>query len=264
MRRLAAVVGAVIALALLAASAFGATITAHIGSFYFEDATVGDGEIDVHVGDQVKFIVDDGGAGGKPHSVVVTELGIDSGGLLAGSTYVTPVLDTPGTYILFCRFHRVSQDHWTTLVVTGTKATPKPTPAPTVVTPSPPPGSLPAPAASPSGGATPSPRASGGASGPPAASPGATAATPAPSGIDANGSGDPGLAATPGASGGGPAASAPGPGTSDAPPLPSGVTGPTSLTWLRSVVVGALVLPALVAVAAIAFLAAKKRARPGP
>lgn len=240
MRRLGALAGALFA-ALAAGSIAAATVSVHVGNYYFEDSTVDDGKVVAKVGDQLRFLVDDNG-GTKPHSVVVTELGIDSGPLLAGSTYVTPALDRPGTFTLFCRVHRVNFDHFTTLIVTGEAATPKPTlpptpkvtPAPTATLPTSTSGSSPAPG--PTGGSV---------------------ATATPS---AGGSGSPSPEVTPGPSdSGAPGATILLPSATPGELLPPGVTGPPTRTWLRSVLVGALVLPGIAITAAAAWLLASRR-----
>lgn len=245
MRRLGVVAGVLLA-ALAAGSIAAATVNVHVGSYYFEDATIDDGRVVAKVGDQLRFLIDDSGGGNKPHTVVVAELGIDSGALLQGSTFVTPVLDTPGTFTLFCRVHRANFDHFTTLVVTGQAATPKPTPAPT---PPPTPKVTPAPTATqpaPTSGSSAAPVPTGG-----------SGATAAPS-VGAGGTPTPG--ATPGPSDSpAPGAASSQPSATPDEPLPPGVTGPPTLTWLRSVLVGALVLPGIAIVAAAAWLVASRR-----
>ncbi|HET9444087.1 MAG TPA: hypothetical protein VFO65_12235 [Acidimicrobiales bacterium] len=102
-------------LALLAAPAWAALTQVSVGNFYFDDASAGDGVVAVPVGDQVRFVVMDGGPG-TPHTVEVDELGIHSGALSAGETFTTPPLDRPGTYRLYCKPHD-KRGHVATLVV---------------------------------------------------------------------------------------------------------------------------------------------------
>ncbi|MDP1818869.1 MAG: hypothetical protein Q8K58_03140 [Acidimicrobiales bacterium] len=107
-----------------------------VGNFYYEDATVGDGEIQIRQGDQLRFIVEDDGPG-TPHSVEVDALGIHSGGLSTGDTYTTPPIQQTGSFRLYCKLHE-NREHVTTLVVragttsptTTTVAAATPAPAP--------------------------------------------------------------------------------------------------------------------------------------
>lgn len=108
-----------------------ATVGVSVGNYYFEDAAVGDGKVTAKVGDQLRFTVVEGAG----HTVTIDELGIDSGLLSPGAVFVTPVLQTPGTYTLYCKPH-LNRGHRTTLVVTGT-ATPTTTTAPATTTTSP-------------------------------------------------------------------------------------------------------------------------------
>lgn len=98
------------------------------GTFYFDDAAVGDGKVEITQGDQIRFVADDGGQAGKPHSANVTELNIKSGSLSPGQTYTTPPIDQAGTFKLFCFFHEKA-GHWTTLVVRSDGSTPTTTTA---------------------------------------------------------------------------------------------------------------------------------------
>lgn len=86
------------------------------GTFYFDDASAGDGRVEIRQGDQIRFVADDGGQGGKPHSAKVDELGIDSGSLSRGQTFTTPPIEQAGTFKLYCKFHE-GAGHWSTLVV---------------------------------------------------------------------------------------------------------------------------------------------------
>lgn len=249
MRRVALVAGALLAVA-TAGSLAAATINVHVGSYYFEDSSVGDGRVVAQVRDQLRFFVDDNG-GTKPHSIVVTELGIDSGPLVAGSTYVTPVLDKPGTFTLFCRVHRVSFDHFTTLIVAGEATTPRPTPPPTPKPGPTPAGSQPSTTATATHapGATRNPGSSlAASSGPGTPPPPGTTFAPLESSPTTLGSPLPGGAD-------------PVPSPAPEGPLLPGVTGPPTLQWLRSVLVGALVLPGIALSAAGAWLLSSRRGR---
>ena len=106
---------------------------ANIGNYYYEDVRTRDRtKIVVRKGDQVSFTVRETAA--RPHTVEVEELGINSGDLLIGQTYTTPVLDRPGNFYLFCGPHE-SRGHHARLIVQAPpatpEATPRPTPAPT-------------------------------------------------------------------------------------------------------------------------------------
>jgi plastocyanin len=235
-----------------ARSVLAATPTVHVGSYYFEDATVGDGQVVASTGDRLRFVFDDSGSGGRRHTATVAEIpGFDSGAQPKGATWTSPVLTQPGTYRLFCRVHQnAPNNHFTTLVVTGpaitpapTSAAPKPTPGPTPASASP--GSSPAAttgtsATPPGGGASPDSEAS--------ASPPDGSATAAPS--EAPGASDPGGIASPAPSG----SAADGPGSDPGP-------GPT--TWLRSLLVGLLAaVPIAAAGIAAGFLERRRSGRP--
>ncbi len=263
MRRLAFLVVLILAGAASASNVLAATVNVHAGSYYFEDGTVGDGKITAQVGDQIRVYVDDGGGrSGKPHSVNVDELGIHSGSLAKGSVYVTPPLLTAGSFRFYCKFHKAApNNHWTTLIVSGATATPKPTPAPTSKP-------TPAPTLAPGVTATPKPTLAPGAT--PTATPGATP-TATPGATLATGA----SATPPGASGeasaapqasDGAIAVLPDGGDDPAPSsgmdedlLPSGVTTPGDLPWLRSVWVGLAALIPLAALALAAIGMARRR-----
>lgn len=114
-------------------SAQAALSEVHLGNFYYEDATVGDGKIEIRQGDQIRFVADDNGPG-TPHTVEVDALGIHSGGLSTGQTYTTPPIQQAGSFKLYCKFHE-NKGHVTTLVVladgTATTAATTTTAAPT-------------------------------------------------------------------------------------------------------------------------------------
>jgi hypothetical protein len=108
-----------------------ATVNVNVGNYYFEDATIGDGKVTARVGDQLRLTVVDRGTDGRPHTADVDGLGFHSGALQPGSTWVSPVITKPGTFQLYCKVHLRSQNHQTTLVVSGTAITPAPSRAPT-------------------------------------------------------------------------------------------------------------------------------------
>lgn len=120
-RIVVALVIAVAATAGLSSVVFASVNDVQLGNFYYEDATVGDGKIEIRQGDQIRFITEDNGPG-TPHTVEVDELGIHSGGLSTGQTYTTPVIKQTGTFTLYCKFHE-NRGHVTTLVVYPTTTT---------------------------------------------------------------------------------------------------------------------------------------------
>lgn len=134
MRRARLIVATLIAVAATAALSsvvFASVNDVRLGNFYYEDATVGDGKIEIRQGDQLRFITEDNGPG-TPHTVEVDELGIHSGGLSTGQTYTTPVINQTGTFTLYCKFHE-NRGHVTTLVVRPSTTTTTP-PATTTTT----------------------------------------------------------------------------------------------------------------------------------
>lgn len=140
---------------------FGGTALAalrgvHVGSNYFEDATVGDGKIEIRQGDQLRFITDDNGTGGKPHTAEVDELGIHSGFLATGETYTTPPIQQVGSFKLYCSFHEAA-GHKTTLVVLSSGTATTTTAAPTTTR-----GTSPATAGGATGGSSSGATAAGG------------------------------------------------------------------------------------------------------
>jgi plastocyanin len=88
-----------------------------VGSYFYEDATEGDGKIEAKVGDQLQFVFVDNGRG-SPHTVEIDELGIHSGNVGTGGTFTTPPLTKPGTYRVYCKPHE-NKGHFTTLIVHG-------------------------------------------------------------------------------------------------------------------------------------------------
>lgn len=228
-----------------AVPALAATIGVSVGSYYFEDATVGDGKVTAKVGDQLRFTVVEGAG----HTVTIDELGIDSGQLSPGAVFVTPVLQTPGTYTLYCKPH-LSRGHRTTLVVTGT-ATPTTTAPATTTT-------LPVTSTTRPGTATP------GTTTPGAVPPGTTTPGVTTPGVTTPGATTPGDT-TPGASLPGdttPGDTTPGDTTPDTT-LATGVIASGGTPWLRSVNAALIALPVVAIAAAIATAMAARRSRSG-
>lgn len=216
----------------LGGSAAAATVSVSVGNYFFEDASVGDGRITARVGDQLTFTV----VGGSGHTVTVDALGIDSGQLPLGATFVTPVLGTPGTYTLYCRPH-VERNHRTTLVVVGSAATttvPATTAPPVTV--------------------APTTTVIGSTTVPGAAAPGATTTSVAEVGVSGT-TPDGGTTAT---EGGG---SVPGATVGDGDLLPVGVTAPDGTPWLRSVWVALAALVVMVGVVTAAVAVGERRHR---
>ena len=110
--------GAAVVLGTTAGPARAANVvTIRVGSYYFEDGSVGDGVVTAQVGDQLRFVFDDSG-----HSADVDALGISTGTLGSGAVFVTSPITQAGTFELYCRPHR-RLGHRTNLVVTGVAAT---------------------------------------------------------------------------------------------------------------------------------------------
>lgn len=248
-RALVAAGGSVVAgAAAIAAPVFAATVDVAVGNYYFEDSTVGDGTVTARQGDQLRFSFVEGAG----HTVTISALGIDSGQLPVGATYVTPPLGTPGTYSLICTTHR-TRNHAATLVVLasggGTTTTnPPPTTRPSTTTStstSTPtssttdPGS-PTPSVAPPGGTTADGSGSGGTVAPGGTTDPAEPGNSAVSGGDADGDQDAGAAEGDGL-------------------LPVGVTGGDGRPWLRAVWVALGTLPFFAAAVALAEWAARRR-----
>lgn len=231
--------GAVVAAAFaLGGSAAAATVGVSVGNYYFEDSSVGDGRVTARVGDQLRFTVVEGAG----HTVTVDALGIDSGQLPIGATFVTPALSTPGNYTLYCRSH-INRNHVTTLVVVGSTATT--TVPPTTVTPA-------------------------------TTTPGATTTTPGATTVP--GVVPPGVTTT-SAAGGGVVVTTPDGGTvsptdggvaggsvpvsidATGELLPTGVIAPDGTPWLRSVWVALGALAVMVGVVAAAIRAGERHHR---
>lgn len=228
--------------AMLAGSAAAATVGVSVGNYYFEDSTVGDGQVVANVGDQLKLTVVEGAG----HTVTIDALGIDSGQLVPGAVFVTPALNTPGTYTLYCRTH-IARGHATTLVVRGstttttrpartTSTTPASTTTSTTVVATVPGGDTPVSSGTPDGGGGSS--GGGGTSGDGGTSSGSgtsSGGSIAPGGSSVvDGSGDP-------------------TGTNvDGELLPVGVIEPGGTGWLRSLWIGLLLLPVIAAAVTVA------------
>jgi plastocyanin len=183
--RVGATAGTVGVLALAAAAWFAlpaqaATRDVHVGSFYFEDASKGDGRVVVDQGDRITFTWDEPA---PPHTATVDGM-FDSGERVTPQTYTTSPLTKAGTYTLYCRVHGPERHH-ASLVVTGKgsaapTASPstRPSPSPSRIT-SPPASPKPSPVASPHRTLSPTPIRST-ATAPSASSPTAVRVIPAP------------------------------------------------------------------------------------
>jgi plastocyanin len=115
-----------------AAIAQAAVSDVRVGNFYFEDGSVGDGQIVITAGDQLRFIVEDSGPG-TPHTIDIDAFGVHSGNMAKGETFTTPALTEPGTYALYCSLHR-NRGHETTLVILAAPGTTTTTASPTTTT----------------------------------------------------------------------------------------------------------------------------------
>ena len=104
-----------------------ATQGVRVGSFYFEDASAGDGRVVVDAGDRITFTFE----GQSQHTATVDGV-FDSGRRSAPQTYTTSALTRAGTYTLYCAVHGAA-NHGTSLVVRGTAASPSPSPSPAPV-----------------------------------------------------------------------------------------------------------------------------------
>lgn len=235
---------------------WAATITVRTGSYYFEDATVGDGQIVASVGDRLQFLIEDSGKG-TPHTIESDALGIHSGPLTTNTTYTTPVLSQPGTFYFYCKPHENKGHHTNVVVLGNATATSTPAPAPTAP-----------PTPAPTAAVTPAPTAAV-TSAPTAAAPSAAATTPSSATAA-----PPAAAATPASSaeatGRTPASGQPS-ASQAGTPLPSNdnavarsgggqvVRAPTTI-WLRSVFVGLLLLAPVLGLAGLAgWLSSRRR-----
>ena len=128
---LLASLGVLGALALIGTASAASVVNVTSGNFFFEDGSVGDGQIVINAGDQLRVEVVEG----TRHTVDIEAFGESSATMDTGDVYVTNPLNTPGTYELFCRTHR-NRGHTTTLVVVGqaTTTTAAPTTTTTVAT----------------------------------------------------------------------------------------------------------------------------------
>ncbi|MDX6200042.1 MAG: hypothetical protein QOJ79_3193 [Actinomycetota bacterium] len=182
--RVAAAVAALATLVALTLPAAAATRAVRVGSFYFDDATRGDGQVVVTQGDRITFTFE----GKNQHTATVDGL-FNSGTKSPGQRYTTPLLTRVGTFTLYCQIHGAPR-HVTVLSIrrrpspapspTRAQRSPAPTPA---KTPAPPPASAarsptPRPSPSPSASASASPKSS--PSPTPRPSPAARPTSPAP------------------------------------------------------------------------------------
>lgn len=94
---LVAVLASILYVAVVGSVAFAATVTVTTGSYYF-----GSGLVTANVGDQLRFVMEDGGKG-TPHTVEIDALGIHSGPIVTKGSYTTPELLKPGTYRIYCK-----------------------------------------------------------------------------------------------------------------------------------------------------------------
>lgn len=122
-----AVLGSILYVAAVGSAAYAATITVRTGSYYF-----GDGSVSANVGDQLRFVIEDGGKG-TPHTVEIDALDIHSGPIATKGSYTTPELLKPGTYRIYCKPHE-NKGHVGSLTVTGEAATTTTTVAATTTT----------------------------------------------------------------------------------------------------------------------------------
>lgn len=118
---LVALVVSVTSAVAIAAPALAGVVNVSVGSYFYEDATVGDGQVVINAGDQLQFTFVDGGKG-TPHTVEIDELGIHSGAVGTGNSFTTGAITQPGTYVLYCKPHR-NRGHITTLVVLAVDST---------------------------------------------------------------------------------------------------------------------------------------------
>src|SRR3954454_12709173 len=106
-----------------ATPALASTSTVRVGSFYFEDATTGDGRVLINKGDQITFRFE----GTQTHTATVEGM-FSSGARSSNDTYTTPPLTIAGTFTLYCEVHGAAQ-HSTRLVIRD-PASPTPAPPP--------------------------------------------------------------------------------------------------------------------------------------
>ncbi len=72
-----AVLASIMYVAAVGTAAYAATVTVMTGSYYF-----GNGSVTANVGDQLRFVMEDGGKG-TPHTVEIVALGIHSGPIVS-------------------------------------------------------------------------------------------------------------------------------------------------------------------------------------
>jgi plastocyanin len=113
---LVAVLASILYVAVLGTAAYAATVTVSTGSYYF-----GDGSVSANVGDQLRFVMEDGGKG-TPHTVEIDALGVHSGPITTKGSYTTSELLKPGTYRIYCKPHE-NKGHFGSLTVTGEATT---------------------------------------------------------------------------------------------------------------------------------------------
>lgn len=114
--------------ALTGSVALASQVSVAVGSFYFEDSTVGDGKIVVNQGDRITFVFQ----GNAQHTATVNGM-FDSQRKGGGDTYTTGTLTTAGTFSLYCGVHGAAR-HSSTLIIKSTStasATPAPQPSAT-------------------------------------------------------------------------------------------------------------------------------------
>lgn len=195
MRRRSALTLSAMVLATLAVPASAATQSVRVGSFYFEDATAGDGRVVVNEGDRITFTFE----GNNTHTATVDGL-FDSGRRSAPQTYTTSPLMRAGTFTLYCSVHGAKQ-HSSSLMVRPAGG---PSPSPTRAAPSPSPSPSPRPVVSPTPTRSSSPAAA------PTKTAAATAATASPVTASPSPSASPSVVlAAPRASSAGPATASP-------------------------------------------------------
>lgn len=112
--------------------ALAATRTVQVGSFFFEDGTMGDGQITAAVGDRITFQFQNG----QGNHTATVDGQFDSGNKNGGTTFTTSPLLVAGTFTLYCNIHG-RQQHGARLVVTGDEPTPSPTPTTRSASPAP-------------------------------------------------------------------------------------------------------------------------------
>lgn len=103
-----------------------------VDSFFFEDASRGDGRVVVDEGDQISFSFQ----GNNQHSATVDGL-FDSGVKQGGQSFTTGALTRPGTYTLYCTVHGARQHSSTLIIRAAAPSSPTPKPSSAKPTPAP-------------------------------------------------------------------------------------------------------------------------------